>query len=319
MNQTFVYNVGDQGQLLSSPTSPTATDTYANENIGVGIDTDCCGEDRRRNRRSRSARRRLFSVAGNATPHDYDSDVEGGPENARVWCFGCQWGARGHQPVDNEKIRELVQCFMSLILGGSTTLENIAQIVSHTYRVTIRDPARALGQRLPDWPPAVVKRHIENMTEPRVVNALLIRRQLALLTQLYQHTMEIDPRTQQQKPNIQVVRTLLAGQKELREMYRQVPKDSFGYNENLMADSWSAGSVLVHPARIQRNTGGSAAAAATGVDENQQQRQQRDYAGAPVAASAGQAGVRQSAVSLGGEDTGELRGPSNNEELLRRV
>ena len=201
--------------------------------------------------------------------------------------------------MDNAKIRDLVQSFMNLILHGTTTLENISHIISHMYRTTIRQPALALGQWLPDWPPKVVQRHIENMTEPRVVNALLLRRHLKLIHDLTDYSMEYNPETGRREPNLPVVRALYQGMRELRELYRQVPKESFGYNESLRAESW-AGGVLVHPARIQGpGTSGS-------------------FAGAPVATRPGRAGARKRAV-VEGEDTGHLRGPANNEDLARRV
>ena len=87
--------------------------------------------------------------------------------------------------------------------------------------------------------------------------------------------------------------------RELRELYHVVPKEAFGYNESLVADAW-AGTVLIHPSRV-------------GPPSNR-----RGFAGAPVASASQQAGARGSAVGAGGADTGELRGPSNDEVLVRR-
>lgn len=224
---------------------------------------------------------------------------EVGHGRQQVWCFGCQWGARGHRPVDNDKIRDLVDCFTNLILQGSTTLENISRIISDLYRRTIRAPSLAADQWLPDWPPAVVQRHIEGLIEPRARNMLTLRKHIALLDRLSEYAMRVDTATGEESPNLPVVRALFQGMREMRELYRQVPKESFGYNENFRAESWSGG-VLVHPSRIQ------------------QASRARAFAGAPVASSVGRAGTRCAAVSSGGGDTGELRGPSNDEELVRR-
>ena len=217
----------------------------------------------------------------------------------QVWCFGCQWGARGHMPVDNDKIRNLTDAFMNMVCGGTTALENVANIISDLYRKTIRAPAMAAGQWLPDWPPSVVLKHIHGMTEPRVVNALMVRQHLALLNKMMSHAVRVDTTTGEESINLPVTRLLFTGMRELRELYRQVPKDSFGYNETLRADSW-AGSVFVHPSRVR------------------QPNASRAFPGAPVASHQSRIGARHPAVSSGGCDTGQYRGPANDEELARR-
>lgn len=244
----------------------------------------------------------LLSVDGARLPGvPPDALVDNGKpmDHGMVWCFGCQWRARGHRPVDNDKIRDLTDAFVSLILGGSTSLENTARIISDQYRRTIRQPSLAADRWLPDWPPAVVRRHIEIMIEPRVKNMLTLRRHTAMLERLSQHAFRLDQGTGEEAPNLPVIRAIYQGSREQRELYRQVPKESFGYNEDLRADSWLGG-VLVHPSRVQPPA------------------QRRGFAGAPVASQAARAGSRGSAVTAGGGDTGELRGPANDEELVRR-
>lgn len=221
-------------------------------------------------------------------------------DRTRVWCFGCQWGAHNHRPVDKDKIDALASTFMNLILNASTTLENVGHIISEMYRQTIREPAAARGQWLPDWPPEVVQRHIENMTEPRVVNALLIRTHLSLTNRLAGHTFRVDMRTGEEEVNLQAIRVWCAMLKETRTLYAQVPKEAFGYNEMLRAESW-AGGTLVHPTRIRAES-----------------RVGSEYAGAPALGENKLGGGRGPAVAEGGADTGDLRGPANDEELLRR-
>lgn len=267
------------------------------------VSTDCCagfpgcftGEERVENPSVSSSSFPFRGVAGEQTQY-----VITRPEDAQNWCFGCQWGAEGHRPVDNIKIRRLAKQFMTLILRGNTSLENIGRIISHMYRVTIRDPARKLGQWLPDWPPQIVQRHIENMTEPRVVNSLLLRKNLLITRRLFNHTFSVDTETGQEVPLLQAIRVFNQCQKQIMDLYKLVPKESFGYNEDLMGEDWGGG-VLIHPSRVARPT------------------EQSRYPGAPIASDPNQAGVRQAAVTATGEDSGALRGPANDEELVRRI
>jgi hypothetical protein len=221
-----------------------------------------------------------------------------------AWCFGCQWGAHGHRPVDNTKIQDLVDLFKNLIHGGSTTIENIARIVSDTYRRTIQIPARRHGQELPDWPPAVVKRHIENMTEPQIVNKLLIRKNLALLNNVFNDAVQYDAESGRTKTSIPACTMWCRLLRENRELYRQVPKEAFGYNPSFRAESWS-GSALVHPTRVQYNSENASAGAAS--------------AASGASGASGNADIRRYVHGGSGVvDTGEPRGPGNDEELVLR-
>lgn len=263
--------------------------------------------------RSGGGSRSLLAASATKIHTDCCRDADGGAlydgetgeeipagDESLVWCFGCQWGAHNHRPVDKDKIDALATCFMNLILNASTTLENVGRIISNQYRKAIREPAAARGQWLPDWPPEVVQRHIENMIEPRVVNALTIRTHLSLMNQLARHTFRVDMRSGEEEVNLQAIRVWCAMTKEMRTLYTQVPKDSFGYNEMLRAESWSGG-TLVHPTRIR-------AAPELGGE----------YAGAPALGENKLGGGRGAAIAEGGADTGDLRGPANDEELIRR-
>lgn len=263
--------------------------------------------------RSGGSSRSLLAASATKIHTDCCRDADGGAlydgetgeeipagDESLVWCFGCQWGAHNHRPVDKDKIDALATCFMNLILNASTTLENVGRIISNQYRKAIREPAAARGQWLPDWPPEVVQRHIENMIEPRVVNALTIRTHLSLMNQLARHTFRVDMRSGEEEVNLQAIRVWCAMTKEMRTLYTQVPKDSFGYNEMLRAESWSGG-TLVHPTRIR-------AAPELGGE----------YAGAPALGENKLGGGRGAAIAEGGADTGDLRGPANDEELIRR-
>lgn len=247
-------------------------------------------------------------------------------DSAPIWCFGCRWGAPGHKPVDNAKVREFVREFVELIMDGSTSLTNIAGIVSDNYNSIIREPALRVGQYLPQWPPDVVLNHINNMTEPRIVTSLLIRKQKDMVYKLHQYAFTGN------QPNLATIRVLNQSLQRLQDLYRPVTKDAFGYNENMTANTWK-GSVFVHPARVESTTGSRFRNNPAAVSSSRRIRQQNQYhqdgqggtnidvsgafSGAPIAASADQAGVRQPAVSLGGQDTGGLRGPANDEELIR--
>ena len=240
---------------------------------GFTISTDCCNQ---------SDGSPLYdSTVGEVVSGDL----------TRFWCFGCQWGAHNHRPVDSEKIADLANCFMNLILNGSTTLENTSRIVSDMYRRTIQEPARLQGQHLPDWPPAVVKRHIENIMEPRVVNSLLIRKNLALLDRVFGNAVRYDTRSGREEVNMQACNMWCRLLRETREMYRQVPKESFGYNQHFRAESWSGG-TLVHPTRVQRSSGSG--------DSN------------------GGADIRRYVLGSGVVDAGAPRGPGNDDELVAR-
>ena len=234
-------------------------------------------------------------------------------EPEQVWCFGCRWGAPGHKPVDNLKIREFVREFVNLIMDGSTSEANIATVVEKNYEAIIRRPAMALGQTLPRWPASVVLRHIYNMTEPRIVNSLVLRRQKDLVYNLHRYAFDGGG-----KPDLAVIRVLNQSQRELRELYRPVTKDAFGYNEHLTADTWK-GSIFVHPERVARTTNSGAGVITATNTAAGAQDSGGAFPGAPIAARPEQAGVRQPAVSAGGQDTGALRGPANDEELVRRV
>ena len=235
---------------------------------GFQVNTDCCGDN---------------------PSLEYQEEV---------WCFGCQWVVRGHRPVDHAKIKDLTQCFMNLILQGSTSLENVGRIVSNLYRKTIRGPSIAAGDWLPDWPPAVVQKHIENMTEPRVVYALMLRKHLAMMKQVFSGVTRVDARTGQTVTDLASVKVWNQSMRELRDLYRIVPKESFGYNETFQAESWSGG-VLVHPTRV------------AAPEETQR------FSGAPVGSQSRRAGVRGPTLNAGGGDTGDLRGPANDELLVR--
>lgn len=235
---------------------------------GFQVNTDCCGDN---------------------PSLEYQEEV---------WCFGCQWVVRGHRPVDHAKIKDLTQCFMNLILHGSTSLENVARIVSNLYRKTIRGPSIAAGDWLPDWPPNVVQKHIENMTEPRVVYALMLRKHLALMKHVFKGVTRVDARTGETVTDLASVKVWNQSLRELRDLYRIVPKDSFGYNETFQAESWNGG-VLVHPTRV------------AAPEETQR------FSGAPVGSQSRRAGVRGPTLNAGGGDTGDLRGPANDELLVR--
>ena len=235
---------------------------------GFQVNTDCCGDN---------------------PSLEYQEEV---------WCFGCQWVVRGHRPVDHAKIKDLTQCFMNLIMQGSTSLENVARIVSNLYRKTIRGPSIAAGDWLPDWPPNVVQKHIENMTEPRVVYALMLRKHLAMMKHVFKGVTRVDARTGETVTDLASVKVWNQSMRELRDLYRIVPKESFGYNETFQAESWSGG-VLVHPTRV------------AAPEETQR------FSGAPVGSRSRRSGVRGPTLNAGGGDTGDLRGPANDELLVR--
>ena len=279
------------------------------------VSQDCCAgipdayhakifqRQRKRFNQSRHRHRNSRFLLGNG---DYDDDDDGDdvwierPEDAKVWCFGCQWGARGHRPVDNEKIKNLVSTMMTLILNGNTSIHNIARHTTYMYRVTIQQPALKMGQWLPDWSPLIVKRHIENMTEPRIVQVLTLRQNLTIYRRLCKYAFLTNPETGQEVPAISIIREIRQLSKHIRDSYHPLSKESFLYNEDMAAESW-AGGALIHPARIaplSRNI---------------------RFPGAPVAAEMNQAGVRKPPVSETGEDTGTLRGPANDEQLIRGV
>jgi len=226
-----------------------------------------------------------------------------------VWCFGCMWGARGYRPVDSEKVKILVSEFNEHLLSGMSTVANVAIHTSYLYETMIRQPSLDMGHWLPEWPPWSVERHIRNMREPQVRLALTLERIIAVMDKTSKHVVLRDQRTGAEGLNLRAGRLFLATVKEWRELERVDPSSCFGFNIGFRSDP-SRYATLVHPSRIAVD--GRGASNGVGIG-------QPAYPGAPVASLPGQRGMRTSAHSRSGADTGELRLQDNGEELVRRT